>query len=121
MFLRVAAGLVVISVAGLIAVPAQAQEEADCSDSVYTIQLENDFFARATNTDRHYTNGLRLAVDMPLNDDCVGLGTPAQGIAAWIAPGSVVRTTERVGYSIGQSMFTPDDTETTVLVFDDRP
>ncbi len=99
----------------------EQQEEADCSDSVYTIQLENDFFTRATNTDRHYTNGLRLAVDMPLSDDCVGLGKPAQGVAAWLAPGSTIRTTERIGYSLGQSMFTPDDTETTELVVDDRP
>lgn len=102
----------------------RAQEEpekADCSDSVYTIQLENDFFARATNTDRHYTNGLRLAVDMPLSDDCVGLGKPAQGVASWLAPGSTIRTTERIGYSFGQSMFTPDDTDTSELVPDDRP
>jgi hypothetical protein len=121
MLLRLAVGVMVISATGLVIAPVHAQDEADCSDSVYTIQLENDFFARATNTDRHYTNGLRLAADMPLSDDCVGLGAPAQGIASWFAPGSVVRTTERVGYSIGQSIFTPDDTETTELVVDDRP
>lgn len=111
----------VLAGAGLIVPGAARAEKPNCSDSVFTVQLENDFFARATNTDRHYTNGLRLAVDMPLSDDCVGLGKPAQGVAAWLAPGSTVRTIERIGYSLGQSMFTPDDTDTSELVLDDRP
>lgn len=101
--------------------PTEAGGGADCSESVFTAQLENDFFARITNTDRHYTNGLRFAVDMPLYDDCVGLGRPARGLAAWMAPGSTIRATERIGYSIGQSMFTPDDTDTSLLIVDDRP
>lgn len=111
----------VLSGAALIAPGAARAEKPNCSDTVFTGQLENDFFARATNSDRHYTNGLRLAFDMPLSDDCVGLGKPAQGVAAWLAPGGTVRATERIGYSLGQSMFTPDDTDTSELVLDDRP
>ncbi len=93
----------------------------DCGNSVFTFQSENDFFARATNTDRHYTNGMRLALTVPLSEDCIGLGAPAQGIASWLAPSGTIRATERIGYSLGQSMFTPDDTDTSLLVPDDRP
>jgi len=94
---------------------------ADCSDNVVTVQLENDFFARLTNTDRHYTNGFRLSFVMPLNEDCIGLGRPASGLVGWLTPVGTTHTTERIGYSIGQSMFTPDNTETSELVPDDRP
>lgn len=108
----------------LVAPVAQAQDAApaaDCSDNVFTLQLENDFFSRATNTDRHYTNGLRLSFVMPLTDDCIGLGRPASGLVGWLTPSGTTHTTERIGYSIGQSMFTPDNTDTSELVPDDRP
>ena len=45
----------------------------DCSDNVISVQVENDIFAPASNTDSHYTSGLRLAFITPLADDCVGL------------------------------------------------
>lgn len=104
--------------------PAATEAVADapnCSDNVITFQTENDFFAPGSNTDEHYTNGLRLSLVMPLEDDCIGLGGPVQGLAAWLKPSRTVMATERIGYSIGQSIFTPDDTEATELIEDDRP
>lgn len=96
-------------------------EEPDCSDNVVTLQVENDLFSPWSNDDSHYTNGLRLSLVTPLEDDCLGLGRQAQGVAAWFAPEGTTRTTERISYSIGQSMFTPEDTDTRELVVDDRP
>lgn len=106
--------------AGLASGTAQA-ESPDCSEVVVGLQVENDFFSPAFNDDSDYTNGIRLSFVTPLSDDCVGLGRPARGLAHWLAPDDTVRTTERVGYALGQSMFTPRDTKTTELILDDRP
>lgn len=93
----------------------------DCSDNVISVQVENDAFLPASESDRHYTNGVRLSFVTPLADDCIGIGERARGLAHWIAPRNTTRTAERVGYSLGQSLFTPKDTDTRLLVPDDRP
>ncbi|GIK96469.1 MAG: membrane protein [Alphaproteobacteria bacterium] len=102
------------------AVPARA-DGPDCSDNVVSVQVENDVFTPLSNTDSHYTNGLRASFVTPLADDCIGLGKRVRGLAHWLAPADTIRTEERVGYSIGQSLFTPEDTDTRELVPDDRP
>ena len=61
----------VLAGAGLVVPSAAQAEKANCSDSVFTVQLENDFFTRATNTDRHYTNGLRVAVDISAKEQAL--------------------------------------------------
>lgn len=89
-----------------------------------TVQLENDFFSRLTNTDEHYTNGVRVA----------GLGSalPAGGFRdawAWdgmetlfgVLPDGGAPAARQVGFSIGQSLFTPDDTDRADPIQDDRP
>ena len=85
-----------------------------------TIQVENDFFARATNTDRHYTNGLRASwlsgeIDVPK-----WLARLAD-LPALILPENAGPTSRHMGYAFGQSIFTPDDTDSRELVRDDRP
>lgn len=94
---------------------------AACSDNIGTLQVENDVFTPRSNKDSHYTNGIRVSLVTPFAEDCLGLGGPAQGLAAWLAPPGTTRTTERIGYSFGQSLFTPEDTDTRELVPDDRP
>jgi hypothetical protein len=103
--------------AGLAVSSAEAAEEL----GTFSIQLENDFFARATNTDRHYTNGFRLA----------WVSAPNEGVPNWVSrplsppdpffATAGVPTTRRFGFALGQSIFTPDDTESRNLVRNDRP
>lgn len=109
---RAAAGLIV-----LLCAEAGAEE----SFGTLSLQIENDFFARATNSDRHYTNGFRLAWVSP----------PNEGVPSWVSrplspPDPFVATDgvptqRRFGVAVGQSIFTPDDTENRNLVRGDRP
>ncbi len=86
---------------------------------IWVLQIENDFFTQLTNTDRHYTNGLRIS----------RISAPG-GVPRWL--GALARVPsnfgpdmgdpeQRWGFSIGHSMFTPDDTDAVALVPDDRP
>lgn len=70
-----------------------------------TLAWENDAFAA---TDRHYTNGLRIALQLPA----------PSSLASWAARGG--RTCD-VGLVVGQLMFTPEDLSTPTPVMDDRP
>jgi hypothetical protein len=107
---------------GAVLLSSAAQADGpDCSDFVISAQVENDFFAPAFNDDSDYTNGLRFSLVTPFSNDCLGLGRPARGLAHWLAPADTILTTETVGYSLGQSLFTPKNTRTEELVVDDRP
>lgn len=70
-----------------------------------TLAWENDAFA---STDRHYTNGVRLTLQL----------APPASLAAWAARG---RRTCDWGVVVGQQMFTPEDIEASGPVMDDRP
>lgn len=70
-----------------------------------TLAWENDAFA---STDRHYTNGVRIALQ---------LEAPAS-LAAWAARGG--RTCDW-GVTFGQQMFTPEDISAEAPIVDDRP
>ncbi len=70
-----------------------------------TMAWENDAFA---STDRHYTNGLRIALQLPA----------PSSFASWAARG---RRTCDVGLVVGQQMFTPEDVRSSSRVLDDRP
>jgi len=82
-------------------------------NATLSVTLENDYFA---STDRNYTNGLRVAY--------VSAPRPQGGYAGFLArrilrqgPGGEVR----VGYAAGQSIYTPEDTETVDLLPDQHP
>ncbi len=85
-----------------------------------TVQVENDLFANFANTDRHYTNGLQASV----------LSHPIE-LAGWQEAVATARVpfgldgakpaSHRVGLALGHSIFTPDDTDTSALVANDRP
>ncbi len=88
--------------------------DAQYSKGTYTFEFEND---RIANTDRHYTAGFRFSwVSEPKEDDPAWV----RDILTELYPFADLRE-GRVGLSFGQSMFTPENTQTTALVRDDRP
>lgn len=92
-----------------LAFPAFAEEER----GTYNLIIEND---RLVNTDRHYTHGTRLSWLSPADD----VPEWARDIAGYLPPfrnGSTLR----IGYGIGQSIFTPEDTDARGLIPEDRP
>lgn len=87
---------------------------ADRSESgTLTLVFENDLFY---NTDRHYTNGVRLSW-MPRRDSTPGWALRIARLLPWFpTEGSV-----RHGYAFGQNMYTPRDIELVDPPRDDRP
>ena len=96
-------------------VPAVAAEAADPDDKrgVFTLQLENDVLA---NTDGQFSHGTRLAWMSPKDQ----VPDWAGRLAGWAAGPDAVDS-KRMVYSLGQSIFTPDDITIRELVPDDRP
>ena len=108
-----ASQLLVMATLGVVMMPmafkAQSTEDPGLCD-VATIQWDNDEMG---GTDRHYTNGFRLA--------CVT--SPPQFLRGVIPEDRQRGTTmhRRATYSIGQSMFTPDDIGRSDPIEDDQP
>ncbi len=105
-----------VAVSGM---PALAAEPDD--SAFWTLQIENDFFAQLTNTDRHYTSGLRISrVSAP--DEVPRWLAALARVPSAVGPDFTDRPpTQRWGLSVGHSMFTPDDTDAKGLLPDDRP
>ncbi len=80
----------------------------------FSIQLEND---RIADTDRHYTQGLRLAWVSNRQTDGPGW---AKRILKRLYPLADIRA-GRIGFAIGQNIYTPEDTDSKALVTGDRP
>lgn len=105
------AGWRILLAAGFLAVPTLAGAEEE--RGTLSVNIEND---KVANTDRHYTNGLRLSYLAGANEAPDRLLELARDIPIFIRGGDI-----RVGYSAGQSIFTPEQTGTRELVEDDRP
>lgn len=90
----------------------QAEEKVPDESGAFNVLLENDAFAA---TDRHYTNGLQFSY--------LTAPRPADGFAAgllgWL-PGNG-NGEARLGWQLGQSIFTPDDKEASERLPDQRP
>lgn len=129
-FKRSAEVLVAAAVALLLACGCVSAEPldagADSGPQTLSFIFENDLFG---NTDQQYTNGVRLSW---LSPDLKRLSAAPQ-VPLWLRS-LVERLTafERhvqdgaarqfnVGVGLGQLMFTPEDTQATALVVDDRP
>lgn len=84
-------------------------------DSILTLIEENDDLT--FNGDKHYTQGLRLTYMHP------DTRTPAWGV--WLADAlphfGMKIEAPRVGFTIGQSIYTPDNLATDQVVMNDRP
>ena len=90
---------------------ALAQNNSD--EGILTFQFENDIFG---NTDQHFTHGTRLA-----------WMSPEDRVPSWVKDAAAYMPTfdpgasKRIIYSLGQSIFTPDDIRTSTLISEDRP
>lgn len=86
----------------------------------FTIYTENDkYFA---GTDRHYTNGFKLsALSRDLTPELAEAPAWARTIVGWLPTHGVARPGRKLGFALGQNIYTPEDIETTELVPDDRP
>lgn len=80
----------------------------------YSVQVEND---RIAQTDRHYTNGLRLSW---ISDKRSDGPMWVRDVLQFLYPLADVRS-GRIGAAIGQNIYTPEDTNAVALVADDRP
>ena len=91
--------------------PGHAQGQPD--DGILTFQFDNDMFG---NTDQHFTHGTRLA-----------WMAPEDHVPDWVTYGAAfvplfdATASKRIVYSLGQSIYTPDDISVKTLVPDDRP
>ncbi len=107
--LRLAAAL-----AAALAVAPGAASADDGIGGTYSIQLEND---RIANTDRHYTHGTRLSW---VSDKKTDGPAWVRKILETIYPLADVRA-GRIGFALGQNIYTPENTEARTLVANDRP
>lgn len=85
----------------------------------FLFQLDND---KVADTDRHYTNGVRFSYvpTAPL----VQLTDTTDFLIDWFGIGGFDKTaasSRRVGWAVGQEMYTPEDTDLTVPDPQDRP
>ncbi|MBT5459600.1 MAG: lipid A deacylase LpxR family protein [Rhodospirillaceae bacterium] len=103
--------LVVFCLVVLLSQQGSAQNNSD--EGILTFQFENDIFG---NTDQHFTHGTRLAWMSP-EDKVPGWVKDAAGYMPTFDP----KGSKRIVYSLGQSIFTPDDLKTSTLIPEDRP
>lgn len=79
----------------------------------FNLLIENDVF---TGTDKHYTNGLQLSyLSGALDPDSIRFKL------ANVLPGVSTEGELRMGWHLGQSIFTPQDTQATTVIPNERP
>lgn len=91
-----------------------AADEEEPGTGYWSIQLENDVFARSG--DRYYTHGTQVSYLSRVSPDHWFLDIASAN--PLYQRGEVVNA---VNHTVGQKIFTPDDTEATSVVEDDRP
>ncbi len=80
----------------------------------FSIQIEND---KVNNTDRHYSNGFRMGW---VSDRDSGGPDWLRDSLEFLYPVAALKGS-RIGFTFGQTLFTPNDTQTRALIRDDRP
>ncbi len=109
-------GLAALVATMVLSMPAKVYAEPD--NGTFSIQAENDYFS-PDNRDRHYTNGLRFdwlpAPDAPGDESWIE--RTAESIPFVGADDSI----GRIGWSLGQSIFTPQNKQATQPLPHDRP
>lgn len=93
--------------------PAGAAEEKK-TGSVINFQVENDLFGG--NTDRNYTNGVRVTWLSAEGDVPDWVSMPASHVPFFASGGNL-----RVLFGLGQNLYTPTDITVRELQGDDRP
>lgn len=92
---------------------ASAANDAANEVGSFDVTIEND---RVAETDRHYTNGIRLSYLSPPGGGPEVLRDFAEWLPLFPPDGRM-----HVGYTLGQSMFTPNDTGSREVDPGDRP
>ena len=93
---------------------AEAETPSHAAERYWSFQLENDFLADAG--DRYYTNGFQVS-HLRMGRPPSWLERLAAFFPAFRSDGSIVGTQ----YTVGQQIFTPDDTQAVEVIPDDRP
>lgn len=115
-----ARALLAMSAAALLALAPAAGATEPPYGGALSLQVENDFFAALTNSDEHYTNGLRLEfIDPPLAPTAPARDWPVWRLLDW--GGDSDARYRQIGVTLGQSLFAPDDTDRADRIADDRP
>jgi hypothetical protein len=94
--------------------PARNVAEDVILGGTFSIQIENDTI---NNTDRHYTNGFRVGWVSDRNDKGPDW---LRNTLEFLYPFASMKGS-RIGFSLGQTIFTPNDIKTSALLPDDRP
>jgi len=98
----------------------EVRADADDPGYVISIQFENDFFGGGT--DRHFSHGTRIeCLTSPIQwmSDAADKLPWFRSERARDNPKDELRA--RASFSLGQNIYTPEDTTTTQLITDDRP
>ena len=82
--------------------------------AVFTLIEENDL---VVDTDRHYTQGIKVAY---LHDDGA-MPQWVHGLSDWLPSVAYSPRVARIGFELGQNIYTPADTHTTDPIPKDRP
>ncbi len=103
------------------AAPDAPKGDADATSGSFTIQVENDVFNRLGPSDRDYTSGLRIG----------WMSGPTSSIPPWLSSATTfpaffgepqpTRIDRRWGLSLGQNLYTPENTTTSAFIANDRP
>lgn len=103
-----------ILLAALLIAPGFARAQMEIPSGTWTLLMENDRFA---DTDRHYTHGTRLA----WVSDKTGTGPGwVRDLLGRAYPFADVRG-GRIGFALGQNIYTPENISRSDLIADDRP
>lgn len=94
--------------------PADRLEDDIIKGGTFSIQIEND---KLNNTDRHYSNGFRMGW---VSDRDSGGPDWLRDTLEFLYPVAALKGS-RIGFTLGQTLFTPNDTLTRTLIADDRP
>lgn len=101
--------------------PVDTDPSPDELRGIFTIQVENDVFNRIGRSDRDYTNGLRIGwLSSALPSLPEGVAAFAT-IPTFFGEDPVSSVTRRIGISFGQNLYTPQDTDTSAPIQNDRP
>ncbi len=102
-------------------VPVDTNPTADELRNIITFQVDNDFFNPIGRTDRDYTNGLRFGWLSPALPDLPDGIAALTNFPTFFGEGPVSSVTRRLGISIGQNLYTPQNTDASAPIFNDRP
>ncbi len=98
----------------VVALATSAQAAENPLGGTFSLTIEND---KLVNTDRHYTNGFRLGW---VSDKTTSGPEEVRDALQFLYPVADLKA-GRIGFSLGHTIFTPENVETRNLVPNDRP